>query len=632
MRRLRSLAGANLAGTMSLAFLGLLVVVGLFPGWFAPHDPAAITGNRGAGPTLEHLFGTDELGRDILSRVIFGAGVVIEAIARALGLAIVIGVPLGMFLAYLGGWLDRLVMRLVDVLFSIPGIVLSLGIIAALGPGLENAMFAVGIGFATTYTRLTRGLVLAAREELYVDAARVGGAGAYVVLRRQILPNVIGPIIVHTTVLAGAVILIEAALSFLGVGLPPNEASWGGMLNSARGRLALYPFLPLAPGVAITLTVLAINTLGDSMRDSLGRDNQEHHLTGLVAGKLSVARSPRSDVQVGEVVLQVEHLEVRFPAGASGGDDLVILDDVGFDLRAGETLGLVGESGSGKTMTALAVMGLLPPGGRTTRGSIRLLGTDLLELDAESLRARQGRDLAMVFQEPTAALNPALSIGRQIAEPVRAHAKVSRSQAEDRAIELLATVGIPNPAQRAKDYPHQFSGGMAQRAMIAMALANQPSVLVADEPTTALDVTVQGQVVDLLKRLQAEMGMAILFITHDLGLVADVCDRAAVMYAGQIVEEAGVDELFASARHPYTALLHESMPRHRERRDRLVTIEGRVPGPDDWPSGCRFHPRCPDAKQQCATARVDLTVEHVDVSSHSVRCLRVDELDRGRAR
>jgi peptide/nickel transport system permease protein len=620
----------------ALVIIFLVAVGGTFAAQLAPHDPSQIFNSVAAGPSQQHWFGTDELGRDVFSRILHGAGAVTEAVLRAIVFAVVIGVPLGMYFGYRSGVGDSVLMRAVDVLLAIPGIVLALAVIAVLGPGLESAMLAVGIGFAARYARLSRGLVMSAKENLYVDAAKVGGANTADILGRHILPNVAGPLLVQTALFAGTVVLIEAALSFIGVGLPPNEPSWGGMLNSSRVQIALRPWLPVAPGVVLAITVLAFTLLGDGLRDALGRAGGGHHLSTAPRPRRSAvsasaidgpATMESSEAASGQdrAPLSIEHLEVRFP-GVGARPDAVILDDVNLSLEAGETLGLVGESGSGKTMTALAVMGLLPLGGMVSAGSIHLHGTNLVGLDRSSLRARQGREVAMIFQEPMAALNPAMTIGKQIAEPLLVHTDLTRRQAAARAVELLADVGISDPTRRVHEYPHQFSGGMAQRVMIAMALANDPDVLVADEPTTALDVTVQSQIVELLRGLQAERGMAILFITHDLGLVADACDRGAVMYSGQIVETGTVEQLFGAPQHPYTRALLDSMPRHGERRDRLSTIEGRVPPATDWPAGCRFAPRCGFAEPGCQEGPIVLMSRRSAGDERSVRCLRVDEL------
>ncbi|GBD09871.1 Oligopeptide transport ATP-binding protein OppD [Candidatus Thermoflexus japonica] len=297
-------------------------------------------------------------------------------------------------------------------------------------------------------------------------------------------------------------------------------------------------------------------------------------------------------------LLDVRNLEVRFFTR----DGVVhAVNGVSFQLHEGETLGIVGESGSGKSVTMLSILRLIPqPPGRITKGEVLFQGVDLLKLDEADIRRIRGSKIAMVFQDPMTSLNPVLTIGRQITEVLETHLNMSPQEARQRAIELLRMVGIPNAAERLNDYPHQFSGGMRQRVMIAMALACHPQILIADEPTTALDVTIQAQIIDLVKRLRDELGMAIIWITHDLGVVAGLAHRVAVMYAGYIVEEAPVLELYHHPRHPYTLGLLGSLPRldRRERR-RLVSIDGMPPDLLELPAGCPFAPRCPYAFDRC---------------------------------
>jgi oligopeptide/dipeptide ABC transporter ATP-binding protein len=325
-----------------------------------------------------------------------------------------------------------------------------------------------------------------------------------------------------------------------------------------------------------------------------------------------------------EALLQVDGLGIEFLTDRGW---VSVVEDVSFSVAAGETLGLVGESGSGKTVTSLALMQLIPtPPGRFSGGRILFDGQDLARLNDRALRKVRGNDIAMVFQESMTSLNPAFTIGDQIAETVREHLALPRRAALDRAVEVLDLVGIPSPRERTRAYPHEFSGGMRQRAAIAMALACEPRLLIADEPTTALDVTVQAQVLELLRSLQQRFGMAMLFITHNLGVVADICDRVAVMYAGQIVEVAGVDALFASPAHPYTEGLLRAMPQLGRRGERLAVVPGTPPVPWAMPDGCRFHPRCDYATEACRGVPPDLRPLGCDTARTS-RCMRIDALN-----
>ncbi|SEB04035.1 ABC transporter ATP-binding protein [Variovorax sp. YR216] len=330
-------------------------------------------------------------------------------------------------------------------------------------------------------------------------------------------------------------------------------------------------------------------------------------------------RSARTAPPRGEVLLEVDNLYTRFdtldgPARA--------VDGVSYTVRAGQTLGVVGESGCGKSVTAMSIMRLLPTPPARLYGAVRLRGTDLLSLSEAEMRAIRGNRISMIFQEPMTSLNPVLTVGRQIAETVRLHQKASRAEALARAVEMLRLVQIPEPERRAKEYPHQLSGGMRQRVMIALALACNPEVLIADEPTTALDVTIQAQILDLIKRLQKELGMGVVMITHDLGVVAESCDSVVVMYAGRKVEEADVQELFDRPLHPYTRALMASMPSMNTRSPRLTEIPGLVPSPLEPRRGCAFAARCSLANARCTSEIPGLTEQG---KGHGVACFAVEE-------
>jgi oligopeptide/dipeptide ABC transporter ATP-binding protein len=324
-----------------------------------------------------------------------------------------------------------------------------------------------------------------------------------------------------------------------------------------------------------------------------------------------------------ETLLRVEDLRTHFFT-----DDGVVraVDGVSYEVRAGETLAVVGESGSGKSVTALSILRLVPqPPGRIVGGRLQFKGRDLLALSPREMREIRGKEISMIFQEPMTSLNPVYTCGEQIIETLVLHERIDRRAARARAIEMLRLVGIPAPEQRVDEYPHQMSGGMRQRVMIAMALACRPAILIADEPTTALDVTIQAQILELLKSLQRELGMAVLLITHDLGVVAETADRVAVMYAGQVVEYADVHAVFKRALHPYTAGLQASLPRLGERQEHLRVIPGNVPNPVRFPAGCRFHPRCPVAQARCR----EVPPIHTFEGGHLSRCWRADEIAAG---
>ena len=601
-------------------YLLVLAAVPLIGPHIAPHDPVQTDLARTfEGPGSEHWLGTDHLGRSMSSRIIAATAVALKAAALGVGIALVLGAPLGLVCGYLGGWWDRVAMRVVEAVIALPALLVAIAILAILGPSLTNAMIALGIVNATAFFRLMRGTALEAREAVYVDAARVGGASTPRILARHVLPNVAGPLTVQTTLTFAYVLLAEAGLSYIGLGVQPPQASWGVMLATAQNYLHQHPFMVAPPGLLIVFTVLAFNLLGDGLRDALARgeapagSRRRHRATSAPPDAAAATAGAMP-------LLRVADLEVRFQAPRGG--ELTVVSGVGFDVEAGRTVGLVGESGCGKSVTAMAIMGLLDAGGQAT-GSVAFGGQELLGLPEPALNRIRGGDVGMIFQEPSASLNPAFTVKHQIGEALRLHAGLNRRQAGSRAVELLAQVGIPDASRRADDYPHHFSGGMAQRAMIAMALAGDPKLLIADEPSTALDVTIQAQVLDLLSALQEERGMAILLITHDLGVIADLCDEALVMYAGQIIERGDATGLLTAPAHPYTAGLLASMPQN-QRGASLAQIPGRVPPAWGWPAGCRFHPRCPHANEACA--KEDTTLRHLGAGRWN-RCRRIGEID-----
>jgi peptide/nickel transport system permease protein len=435
-------------------------------------------------------------------------------------------------------------MRVVEVVVSLPALVVAIAVVAATGPGLGPSMLAIGFVAATIMARLTRAVVLAAREEDYVDGARVSGARDRRIIVRHLLPNVASALVVQATLLLAAAVLAEAALSFLGLGAVPPQPSWGVMLNEARAQFDEAPLLAVWPGLCIFLTVLAFNQLGDRTADVFGRGG----VAALDARPIDPAMPAAGSAPVSGPPPALELRRVSVTYGASE-----VVSDVSVIVAGGEIVGLVGESGAGKSTTALAALGLVPAPGRTRAESIRVAGVELVGMAPGELRHVRGRRIGYVAQEPAAALNPAYTVAHQIAEPLRWHLGRSRGQARAEAGEWLERVGIA--PERVGGYPHEFSGGELQRIAVAMALACGPAVLVADEPTTALDAVVQAQVLDLLLDLRDQSGTAILLISHDLGVVAGVADRVAVMRAGRIVEIQETVTLFDRPQDPYTQQL-----------------------------------------------------------------------------
>lgn len=613
--------GAALSG---LTWLTVIVVCAIFAPLVAPYDPAVQNAVPFLEPSSVHWLGTDELGRDVFSRMVYATRVALQAAFTIVGLALVVSLVLGLTAGYLGGRFDYLVMRAMDAFASFPPLVFAIAIAAMLGASLGSTTVAIAVIFVPGLVRLIRAQALAVKEETFVEASRAMGTRPHIILIRRILPNMASPLIVQVTVLLGAALLAEASLSFVGLGVQPPDPSWGQMLRRAYDVIFAHPWQMLAPGIAIALTVLAWNVIGDGLRDSLGHQPVKAPRAirrGAGLGVTSVKRNRAAATQPSlSATLSVRDLEIRF---ATESGSVTVVDGVSFDVGPGEIVGLVGESGCGKSMTSLGIMRLVPtPPGWIERGSVTFDGLDLTSMSTKELRSVRGKDISMIFQDPMSSLNPAFTVGNQLIETLRLHTDLTAAQARVRSAELLDMVGISDPNVRLDQYPHQLSGGMRQRVMIAQALACEPRVLIADEPTTALDVTIQAEILDLLRSLQRELGMSMILVTHDLGVVADICDRVVVMYAGQVVEQAPVDELFRQPRHVYTQALMKAMPQLAGSGERLTAIPGTVPLPSAFPEGCRFAPRCPHRSIECDHP-VPLTQPEL---AHQVRCVRSDEL------
>jgi ABC-type glutathione transport system ATPase component/ABC-type dipeptide/oligopeptide/nickel transport system permease subunit len=556
--------------------VGLVVVTALVSLVWTPYDPEHAGAERLLPPGAEHWLGTDRFGRDVLSQVMAGAQITLLVGLVAVGIAAVAGVPLGVLAGMRGGRLGALLMRGSDILLAFPGLLLAIVLGAVYGAGTVTAMVALGIGSIPAFARVARGGTLQVVRSDYVLAARAANRGELAIAARHVLPNIGGMVMVQCSVNFAIAVLAEAGLSFLGLGTPPPTPSWGRMLQESQQFLGFADHLAIVPGVAIAVAVLGFNLLGDGLRDVF-----DPRLAAV--GSQARAAEPETLVELVETpqppdetqhpaALDVRDLTVRTNSGRP------LLSHVSLRVAPGERVGLIGESGSGKTMTALAALGLLPDGVAAT-GQVRLAGVpgNLLDRGEQAMARLRGEAMSMVFQEPMTALNPLMRVGRQVAEAMTLHGTTSRT-ATRRAAELLAEVGLPSGA--ARRYPHELSGGQRQRVGLAMALANDPAVLVADEPTTALDVTVQRQVLDLMVRLVEDRGAGLLFVTHDLAVVSQVCERVVVLLEGVVVEEGPVAEVFAQPRHEYTKRLlaasilePRSSAASRESREPLIRVE-----------------------------------------------------------
>ncbi|MFJ3210414.1 dipeptide/oligopeptide/nickel ABC transporter permease/ATP-binding protein [Streptomyces flaveolus] len=554
----------NPLGAGSAAVLLLLVTAVLLAPWLAPQDPSAASlGQAFADPGGAHPLGMDSAGRDILSRILYGGRNTLGGALIALGIALAVGVPAGLYAGYRGGRFDAAANWTVDLVMALPAMVVLLASRAILGPRVWALMVVLGVLAAPSFYRLVRGIVASVRKELYIDAAKVSGLSDARIVARHVLIVVRGPVIIQVALVAGVAIGLQAGLEFLGIG-SGSTATWGAMLNEAFQNIQRAPLLMLWPGLALGLTngalVLFASALRDGLEDRAGRPPARPRAARRRTAPAAVDKD--RDVAGGTSDERAELLSVRGLTVAYAqpdGTEKEVVHGVDLDVRAGEIVGLVGESGSGKTQTAFAVLGLLPDGGRIGDGSVLVGGREVTGLREREHRALRGRTVAYVPQEPMSNLDPAFTIGSQLMEPMRHTLGLSRREAARRAVELLRLVEIPQPERTLRLYPHQISGGMAQRVLIAGAMSCDPELLIADEPTTALDVRVQAEVLDLLRRLQRDRGLGVVLVTHDLGVVADLCDRVAVMNGGRIVETGTVEQVLHSPEDPYTRTLLDAV-------------------------------------------------------------------------
>jgi ABC-type dipeptide/oligopeptide/nickel transport system ATPase component/ABC-type dipeptide/oligopeptide/nickel transport system permease subunit len=576
----------------ALAFLAVVAIVALVGRLISPHDASvSVLKLVLSPPTAAHPLGGDSAGRDVLSRLLTGTQVSIAAALVALIVALLIGVIGGLIAGYYGGLFDSVASWFASIVMALPAIIVLLAARAALGPSIWLSMAIFGVLLSPAFFRLVYASVSAVRTDLYVDAARVSGLSDLRIIGRHILSVVRAPIIIQSAVILGIAIAVQSGLEFLGLG-DLTVPSWGSMLND--GFIAVYrnPLLMLWPSLAIGLTSVALVIVSNAARDELERSAPRRRRRRILSPPvLPRADRPRADRpsaakqraivhdddstiagRRGEVLLRVEDLVVGYDRQSGGVLDVV--NGVTFDVRRGEVHGIIGESGSGKTQTAFAVLGLLPAGGHVVSGTINFEGISLVGASEAVYRTVRGRRIAYIPQEPMSNLDPAFTIGSQLVEPMRMVLGLSRKDARARALDLLDRVGIPQPKRTFAAYPHEVSGGMAQRVLIAGAVSCDPELLIADEPTTALDVTVQAEVLDLLRGLQAESNMGLLLVTHNFGVVADLCDRVSVMKSGRIIETGPVGAIFTAPQHDYTRSLLDAILEDGPPRQPLAVSQG----------------------------------------------------------
>lgn len=601
----------SLGSKISLIVIAILAFCALFARFLAPCDPVKITQNY-QPPTGAHWFGTDNLGRDVFSRVMYGARYSLVIGLSSVIFALIMGSIIGAIAAVSRTWISELIMRLIDIVMSIPGIALAAVCLAILGQSMIGIIISIGVLYVPQIARIVRANIISEYGKDYVRAVIVSGARAPWILLKHVTRNIAAPVMVFTTLSVADAIVFEASLSFINAGIPEPTPTWGNILSSAKaGVIFGYWWQALFPGLAIMITVLCLNILSEGITDAMvaaptapvaksaadadAARKEDRILTDPVAAykeqhdalveslaKLREAELKRTDrlqpTSTEPPVIEVKDLCIQFPRYGS----VNVVDHLSFSVRPGETMGLVGESGCGKSITSLAIMGLLDPKAKIS-GQILFNGKDLVKLSPKEHNALRGHEIAMVYQDALSSLNPSMLIKAQMKQ------LTSRGGTRS-AEELLELVGL-DPKRTLESYPHELSGGQRQRVLIAMALTRDPKLIIADEPTTALDVTVQKQVIDLLNELREKLGFAMVFVSHDLALVAKVAHSITVMYAGQVVEQGSTKEILTDPHHEYTRGLLGSVTSIEAGAPRLHQVPGTVPSPSDFPKGDRFAPR-----------------------------------------
>jgi oligopeptide/dipeptide ABC transporter ATP-binding protein len=599
--------------------------------------------NMQQGPSAKHLLGTNLLGQDILYRILVAARLSIGLALAATAIGVACGLVLGTAPVIVGRRAGRVITAAVNIAVAFPALLLALFFAVIFGVGARGALLAIGFALAPSFARLVRTLSASVAGLDYIAAARIAGVSRFRLLSRHVLPNIGETLIVNATIAAGDALLSFAGLSFLGLGVQAPSYDWGQLLADGLQGIYTRPAAALAPGVAVVIAGLAFNLFGEALAVGLGAGpGRLGRLRSALAARAAAAPPPEGPLpsirtDAADPVLSVSGLRVEFPGGVRP------VRGVSFAIGRGEAVGVVGESGSGKSLTALAVARLLESPAHVSAARLDLLGQNLLmrnspggeprgtapasgvsRLSGRELRRFLGMHAGLVFQDPMTSFNPVKRVGVQLAEVAAEHQGLSRRDAAARAVDRLRAVRIPRAERRARQFPHELSGGMRQRAMIGMAVMGEPALVIADEPTTALDVTVQRQVLRLLKSIQASRAAAMLFISHDITVVGQVCDRVLVMYAGRIVENLPAADLAAHARHPYTRALLAAVPSMETARERpLAVIPGRPADPGNLPAGCAFAARCAFADAKCHEVDPVLVA---DGEGREVACWHVDRV------
>ena len=612
----------NRIGVLGLGLLLSIILIAIFADVIAPLQKSS-SKNIGSGdiyqpPSAEHWLGTDDAGGDEFTNFVHGARISLTVGFFAAFISIVIGGAIGITAGFFGGRTENILMRFTDIMLVIPDLPLTVVIVALTKPSLFNIIFVIGLLGWTTTARMVRSQTLAVKSRKFVLRARAIGSSKFHIIRRHIFPLITPILIVQGVLVVSLAVLNESTLSFLGLG-DPTALSWGSMLSFAfsRGAMSTGSWWALVvPGLGIVWVVLGLTLFGQGLEQVLNPRLDTHNL---MPGKPSIINGKPKPVEA-HTLLDIQNLSINYvtderpPARA--------VENISFSLKEGELVGLVGESGCGKTTLMLSLLQLLPAAGQIVNGHVMFGGKDLVTMTPDEIDQVRWNGISIVFQGAMNALNPVRTVGDQIKEAIIKHIPTfPNEKLDERVIELLDLVGIS--ANQKDHFPHQYSGGMRQRAMIAMALACNPQVIIADEPTTALDVMIQAQILELMNELRKKLGLAIIFVTHDLGVVAEMCDRVLVMYSGVTAEYADVDIIYNDPQHPYTQELLKAFPDLTKPKKKLASIPGYPPRLDALPEGCRFAPRCPLVFERCQTEQPPL--HNLDGNGHIVSCHLVEK-------
>ena len=643
--RFSRIGAMSIGAKISMVVLALIALGSILAPFIAPYDPDALN-EAWQAPSAAHLFGTDHQGRDIFSRVLYGGQYSLFIGIASTIIALFFGAIIGSIAAVTRKAISETIMRILDIVMAVPGIAMAAVTVLVFGRALSQSgnkfglvmviVFSIAFVYIPQLARIVRANVMAAYGEDYVRAVIVSGARAPWILIKHVMRNTAAPVLVFATVLVADAIILEASLTFIGSGLPATMVpTWGNILSEASSYLSVllgYWWTAVFPGAFIMITVLCLNILSEGITDAMvaapstaavaqvdkNSDREADRI--LLDPRRAYAEQAESlqqrldDLEVVEgkrhdrfvatskeaPLLEVKDLCIKFERHG----DVNVVDHVSFKVRAGETMGLVGESGCGKSITALTIMGLIDPKAEIT-GEILYEGKNLLEMKPEERRALLGHEMAMIYQDALSSLNPAMLIKAQMKQ-------LTKRGGTRSAEELLELVGL-DPKRTLESYPHELSGGQRQRVLIAMALTRDPKLIIADEPTTALDVTVQKQVISLLNELREKLGFAMIFVSHDLALVAEVAHNITVMYAGQVIEQAPTQELLTHPTHEYTRGLLGAVLSIESGSGRLHQVPGTVPSPRDFPIGDRFAPRSshPDYGLDIRPILTEVGPEHV---------------------